>query len=67
MRRGWGRNKRVGRCGRKVGRPGAPDARNERQEGTGDPGGPDAKSGRYSSRSRLCPSREKGFFADVSD
>ena len=35
------------------------------KEGTGDPGGPDAKSGRYSSRSRLCPSGEKGFFADV--
>ena len=30
-RRGWGRNKRVGRCGGKEGRPGAPDARNERQ------------------------------------
>jgi len=30
-RRGWGRNKRVGRCGGKVGRPGAPDARDERQ------------------------------------
>ena len=34
------------------------------KEGTGDPGGPDAKSGRYLSRSRLCPSGEKGFFAD---
>jgi len=75
-RRGWGRNKRVGRCGGKVERPGAPDARNERQrrhgrsgrtghkEGTGDPGGPDAKSGRYSSGSGLCPSGEKGFFPD---
>jgi len=30
-RRGWGRDKRVGCCGRKVGRPGAPDPRNERQ------------------------------------
>ena len=30
-RRGWGRNKRVGRYGGKVGCPGAPDARNERQ------------------------------------
>jgi len=35
------------------------------KEGTGDPGGPDAKSGRYSSGSGLCPSGEKGFFADV--
>jgi len=35
------------------------------KEGTGDPGGPDAKSGRYSSGSGLCPSQEKGFFADV--
>ena len=34
------------------------------KEGTGDPGGPDAKSGRYSSGSGLCPSGEKGFFAD---
>ena len=32
--------------------------------GTGDPGGPHAKSGRYSSGSGLCPSGEKGFFAD---
>jgi len=32
-RRGWGRNKRVGCCGGKVGRPGAPDARDERQRG----------------------------------
>jgi len=30
-RRGWCRNKRVGRCGGKVGHPGAPDARNKRQ------------------------------------
>jgi len=30
-RRGWGRNKLVGRCGAKVGRSGAPDASNERQ------------------------------------
>jgi len=36
------------------------------KEGTGDPGGLDAKSGRYSSRSGLCPSGEKGFFADVA-
>ena len=36
------------------------------KEGTGDPGGPDAKSGRYASGSGLCPSGEKGFFADVS-
>jgi len=35
------------------------------KEGTGDPGGLDAKSGHYSSGSRLCPSGEKGFFADV--
>jgi len=35
------------------------------KEGTGDRGGPNAKSGRYSSRSGLCPSGEKGFFADV--
>ena len=35
------------------------------KEGTGDPGGPDAKSGRYSSGSGLCPSGEKGFFADA--
>ena len=35
------------------------------KNGTGDPGGQDAKSGRYSSGSGLCPSREKGFFADV--
>jgi len=35
------------------------------KEGTRDPGGPDAKSGRYSSGSGLCPSRENGFFADV--
>jgi len=35
------------------------------KEGMGDPGGPDAKSGRYSSRSGLCPSGEKAFFADV--
>jgi len=34
------------------------------KEGTGDPGGPDAKSGRYSSGSRLCPSGETAFFAD---
>jgi len=36
------------------------------KEGTGDLGGPDAKSGPYSSGSGLCPSGEKGFFADVS-
>ena len=36
------------------------------KEGTGDPAGPDAKSGCYSSGSGLCPSGEKGFFADVS-
>ena len=65
-RRGWGRNKCVGCCGRKVGRLGAPDARNERQEGTGDPERPDAKSGRYSSGSVLCPSGEKAFFPVVS-
>jgi len=35
------------------------------KEGTGDPRGQDAKSGRYSSGSGLCPSGEKGFFADV--
>ena len=35
------------------------------KEGTGDLGGPDAKTGRYSSRSGLCPSGEKGFFADL--
>jgi len=35
------------------------------KEGTGDPGGPDAKSGRYSSKSGLCPSGENCFFADV--
>ena len=35
-------------------------------EGTGDLGGQDAKSGRYSSRIALQPSREKGFFADVT-
>jgi len=34
------------------------------KEGTGHPGGPDAKSGRYWSRSGLCPSGEKAFFAD---
>ena len=34
------------------------------KESAGDPGGPDAKSGRYSSGSGLCPSGEKGFFAD---
>jgi len=34
-------------------------------EGTGHPGGPHAKSGRYSSGSGLCPSRETGFFADA--
>jgi len=34
------------------------------KEGTGDPGGPDAKSRRYPSGSGLCPSGEKGFFAD---
>jgi len=34
-RRGWGRNKRLGRCGGKVGRPGAPQARNERQRRQG--------------------------------
>jgi len=37
------------------------------KEGMGDPGGPDTKSGRYSSQSGLCPSGEKGFFADVSN
>jgi len=37
------------------------------KEGTGDPGGLDAKSGRYSSGSRLCPSGEKGFFADEAE
>jgi len=31
-RRGWGLNKRVRRCGGKVGRAGAPDARDERQK-----------------------------------
>jgi len=36
------------------------------KEGTGYPGGQDAQSGRYSSGSGLCPSGEKGFFADVS-
>jgi len=30
-RSGWGRNKRVGRCGGKVWRPGAPDATDDRQ------------------------------------
>jgi len=35
------------------------------KEGTRDSGGQDAKSGRYSSRSGLCPSGEKGFFADL--
>jgi len=35
------------------------------KEGTGDQAGQDAKSGRYSSRSGLCPSGENGFFADV--
>ena len=34
------------------------------KEGTGDQAGQDAKSGRYSSRSGLCPSGENGFFAD---
>ena len=34
------------------------------KEGTGDPGGPDVNSGCYSSRSGLCPSGEKGFFAN---
>jgi len=63
-RRWWGRNKCLGRCGGKVGRPGAPDASNERQESTVDPGGPDAKSGPYSSASGLCLSGEKCFFAD---
>ena len=48
-----------------MGCPGVPDARNERQEGTGDPAGPDAKSGCYLSRSGLCPSRDNGFSADV--
>jgi len=62
---GCGRNKRVGRCGEKVGRPGVPDARNKRQEATGYPGGPDVKSGCYSSGRELCPSGEKGFFADA--
>jgi len=65
MWRGGGRNKQVGHYGGKVGRPRAPDARNEGQEGTGDPGGPEAKSGRYSSGSGLCPSGANGFFADV--
>jgi len=37
------------------------------KEGAGDLGGPDANSGRYSSRSGLCPSGEKGFFGDASD
>jgi len=36
------------------------------KEGTGDPGEQDAKSERYSSGSGLCPSGEKGFFADLS-
>jgi len=31
LRRGWGHNKRGGRYGGKVVRPGGPDARNERQ------------------------------------
>jgi len=35
------------------------------QEGTGDPGGLDAKSRRYPTRSGLCPSGEKDFFADL--
>ena len=35
------------------------------KEGTGHQGGPHAKSGRYSSGSGLCPSRETGFFADA--
>jgi len=34
------------------------------KEGTGDGPRPDAMSGSYSSGSGLCPSREKGFFAD---
>ena len=35
------------------------------KEGRGDPGGQDAKSGRYSSGTGLCPSGEKGVFADA--
>jgi len=35
------------------------------KKGTGDPGGPDAKSRRYASGTGLCPSGEKGFFADI--
>jgi len=61
-RRGWGRNKRVGRCGGKVGRPGAPDARNESQSRHGRFGRTGRKERTLFVRKRALSLRRKMFF-----
>jgi len=61
-RRGWGRNKRFGRCGGRVAVRVHQTQEMKGKEGIGDPGGQDAKSGRYSSGGGLCPSGEKRLF-----
>jgi len=61
-RRGWGRNKRVGRGGGRVGRQGGPEARNERQRRHGRYG----RTGRkertlFVSKRALSVSRKRSF------
>jgi len=60
--RGWARNKRVARCGGKVGRPGAPDARNERQRRHGRSGRTGRKERTLFVRKRALSVRRKRFF-----
>jgi len=62
-RRGWGRNKRVGRCGGKEGRQGAPDARNERQRRHGRSGRSGRKERRLFVRKRALSVRRKRLFS----
>jgi len=64
-RRGCGRNKRVGRGGRKVGRPGAPDARDERQRRHGRSRRTGNKERMLFVRKRALSIRRKAFFADA--
>ena len=59
---GWGRNKRIGRCGGKVGRPGAPEARNERQRRHGRSGRTGHKERTLFVRKRALSFRRKRFF-----
>jgi len=60
-RRGWGRNKHVGRCGEKVGVRVNQTQEMTGKEGTADPGGLDTKRGRYSSGSGLFRPEKKVF------